>query len=127
MRLKPEGGFEEIYRTANMASHINTCVLYQDHLYGFSTDRLCCIEYATGKRIWEQRGLGRGSQVLVDGHLAVLTEKGEVLLLEATPAGYKEKGRAKVLQGDCWAMPAFAYGHCYVRNERALAAVDMRA
>lgn len=126
IRLKPEGGIEQIYTTKNMMSHINTPVAYQGHVYGFSMDRLRCLDLATGNILWEQRGLTRGSQVLVDGHLVVWTEKGELLLVEASPKAYVEKARAPIMGGINWAMPAFANGKCYLQNDKAVVAVDLR-
>ncbi len=126
LRLKPEGGVEQIYTTKNMMSHINTPVASDGYVYGFSMDRLRCLELATGNILWEQRGLTRGSQVLVDGHLVVWTEKGELLLVEASPKAYVEKAKAQIMTGINWAMPAIANGKCYLQNDKAIAAVDLR-
>lgn len=131
LRLKPGGpagpmGVEEVYRTANMQNHFSTSVLYRDHLYGFSNDRLRCVEWATGEVKWDQRGLGRGSLLLADGHLFALGDKGDLVLAEATPAAYVEKGRCKALpQGPCWTGPVLANGRLYIRNETEIVALDV--
>ncbi len=128
LRLKPEGpvGAEEVYRTANMQNHFSTSVLYRDHLYGFSNDRLRCVEWATGEIKWDQRGLGRGSLLLADGHLFALGDKGDLVLAEATPAAYVEKGRFRALpQSPCWTGPVLANGRLYVRNETEIVALDV--
>ena len=44
------------------------------------------VELTSGKIAWAEQGLGRSTVLLVDGHLVVLTERGRMLLVEATPA-----------------------------------------
>lgn len=125
LKLKP-GGVDEVYRTANMQNHFSTSVLYQGHLYGFSNDRLRCVDWATGEVKWDQRGLGRGSLLLADGHLFALGDKGDLVLAEATPTAYVQKGQVKALQASpCWTGPVLANGRLYVRNETEIVAFDV--
>lgn len=125
LKLKP-GGVDEVYRTANMQNHFSTSVLYQGHLYGFSNDRLRCVDWATGEVKWDQRGLGRGSLLLADGHLLALGDKGDLVLAEATPTAYVQKGQVKALPaGPCWTGPVLANGRLYVRNETEIVAFDV--
>jgi len=126
VRLKAGANPEEVYRSAEMQNHFSTCVLWQGHLYGFSNDRLRCMELATGQVKWDQRGFGRGSLVLADGHLIILGENGQLALAEATPAAYTEKAAPKaMLQGPCWNVPVLSNGKLYLRSENLLLAVDM--
>ena len=46
------------------------------------------VEYATGMVKWSQPVLGRATLLYADGHLVVLTERGRLLLVEATPERY---------------------------------------
>lgn len=125
LKLKP-GGADEVYRTANMQNHFSSSVLYQGHLYGFSNDRLRCVEWATGEVKWDQRGFGRGSLVLADGHLFAQGDNGTLVLAEATPTAYVQKGTVKSLQGTpCWTGPVLANGRLYTRNETEIVAFDV--
>ena len=84
-----------------------------------------CVEAATGKVAWKQR-LYLGSLILLDGHLVVLSQvSGEVRVVEATPAAYREKAKLAVLGrgGRADAPPSFADGRLFVRNDEELAAV----
>jgi len=125
LRLKPKGDPEVVWKNRAMENHFSTSVLYQGHLYGFSTDRLRCVEFKTGKVKWDKVGLGKGSLLVADGHLIVLGEQGTLVLAEATPKGYAEKARCQVLDGTCWSVPALADGKLYVRNERQMLGLDL--
>jgi hypothetical protein len=59
----------------------------------------------------------------------VLSEDNVVGLVEATPAGYREKGRFTIAdQGwPSWAHPVVSGGRLYLRNQNVLASYDVRA
>ena len=54
---------------------------------------LQCVEFTTGKVKWQDKSLGAGSVCYADGRLYIHGENGAVVLVEATPDGYHEKGR----------------------------------
>jgi outer membrane protein assembly factor BamB len=125
LRLKARDNPEVVWKSLAMQNHFSTSVLFQGHLYGFSSARLRCVEFQTGKVKWDQGGLGKGSLLIADGHLIVLGEQGTLVLAEATPKEYVEKARWKALEGTCWSVPVLANGKLYVRNEKRLMALDM--
>jgi outer membrane protein assembly factor BamB len=125
LRLKAKGAPEVVWKSLAMQNHFSTCVLYQGHLYGFSTDRLRCVEFKTGKVKWDKTDLGKGSLLIADKHLIVLGEHGALVLAEATSSGYVEKARWQALEGRCWSVPVLAHGKLYVRNEKRLMALDL--
>jgi outer membrane protein assembly factor BamB len=53
-----------------------------------------------------------------DNKLLVLTETGDLLVAEATPTGYRELSRKKVLSDRCWVQPVLANGAIYCRNNQ---------
>lgn len=119
------GGLEEIYANRNMSNHMNNCVHWQGHLYGFDgnshnarTVKLTCIEYATGQTKWEQRGLGCGSLFLTDGKMVALSDDGQLVVLAAQPTEYRELARTKILSGRCWTVPVLSNGRLFARNAR---------
>lgn len=117
-------GAEEVWRSRGMKNQFSSSVLHNGHIYGFDNSVLKCIEAATGKEKWKESGFGHGSLILADGHLIVLSERGKLLLVEATPAGYREKGSGQVLSGKCWTAPTLADGRLYLRNEEELLALN---
>ncbi len=105
--------------------HFASSVFYDGFLYGTDRAILKCVEAGTGKEMWKQRVFGEGSLILVDGHLIVLGTVGNLALVEATPAVYKEKASAQVLYGRCYTSPALANGKLYLRNESEMICLDL--
>ena len=116
---------KEIWKNRKMKNQFATSVLHENYLYGFDNSILKCIEANTGEEQWKSRGFGKGTVILADGHLILLSDRGKLGLAEATPAGYIEKASTKVMSGLCWTMPTLANGKLYVRNEEEMICVDM--
>ena len=114
---------EPIYVSREMRNHFSNSVHQDGYFYGFDGDShssrnvtLTCLEAATGKSVWKQRGLGCGSLMIVDGRLLALSDQGDLVLVEASPGGYKELARAPFLEGRCWTVPIVSGGRVYGRN-----------
>jgi outer membrane protein assembly factor BamB len=120
---------QEIYFTRNMQNHHGGVVLVDGYLYGFNNSILTCMEFETGKVLWRDRSVGKGSVAYADGHLYVLSEDNVVGLVEASPVAYREKGRFTIAdQGwPSWAHPVVSGGRLYLRNQNVLASYDVRA
>ena len=130
------GKLRGVYENKNMNNHINSCVLRDGHLYGIDgnsndprrTIELVCLEAKTGTVKWKKNGFGCGSLMAADGKLIVLSDSGELAIVEARPDAYHELARHKVLDGRCWTVPVLANGRIYCRNSRGrLVCVDVRA
>ena len=129
--LTAQGGeikAQEIYFTKEMQNHHGGVVLVNGYLYGFHNSILVCLEFATGKLMWRDRSVGKGSITYAEGNLYLLSEDDVVGLAEATPTGYKEKGRFRIAdQGlPSWAHPVVSGGRLYIRNQATLASYDIR-
>lgn len=125
------GGFraEQAYFVKPMQNHHGGMVLVGDHIYGTGANTLLCVEFKTGKIAWQERSVGKGSVAYADGHLYVRSEGGPIALVEATPAGYREKGRFD--QPDrsskrAWAHPVIAGGRLYLRDWDVLLCYDIK-
>jgi outer membrane protein assembly factor BamB len=130
LTLRAEGGdvrAQEAYFTGDMENHHGGVVLVNGYLYGFSNSILTCLEFATGKVMWRHRSVGKGSLAYADGHLYLLSENNVVGLAEATPAGYRERGRFTIPdQGwPSWAHPVVSGGRLYIRNQGILTAYNI--
>jgi outer membrane protein assembly factor BamB len=117
---------QEVWLSKSMRNHFNTSVLHNGHIYGFDNAVLKCIDANTGEDKWKKSGFGRGSLILADGHLIVLSERGQLLMVEATPTEYMEKASAEVLQGKCWTMPTLVNGKLFVRNQKEIKCLDLK-
>jgi outer membrane protein assembly factor BamB len=130
--LSAQGGevnAKELYFTKEMKNHHGGVVLVNGYLYGFSDSILTCIEFATGKKMWVNRSVGKGSLTYADGMLYLFSENNVVGLAEATPNSYVEKGRFSVSdQGrPSWAYPVVIGGNLYIRDQGTLTAYDVKA
>jgi outer membrane protein assembly factor BamB len=130
VKVEADGGglkARRVYETTKMCNHFSTCVLYKEHLYGFTDPGiLTCMEFRTGKVRWQERGFKKGSLTLADGHLIILGEEGLLALAEATPQEYREKGRVQVFEGKCWTVPVLANGKLYLRDETTVKCLELK-
>ena len=129
IEIKADNKAQEIWFTKDMRNHHSSSVLIGDYLYGFSSSILTAIRFDTGEIAWRDRSVGKGSLVYADGNLYCFSEKGVVGLVEATPTGYKEKGRFRIEPGslETWAHPVVAGGRLYLRDQDTIYAYDVRA
>jgi outer membrane protein assembly factor BamB len=132
LRLTAQAGevkAQEVYFTRELKNHHGGVVLVDGYLYGFNSTILTCLEFATGKMMWRDRSVGKGSLTYADGNLYILSEDNVVGLAAATPSGYQEKGRFRIAdQGlPSWAHPVVSGGRLYIRNQSTLASYDVRA
>jgi len=132
LSVKAQGGevkADEIYFNREMMNHHGGVVLIDGYVYGFNNAILSCIEFATGKTVWRDRSVGKGTLTFADGHLYLLSENNVAGLAEATPAGYKETGRFQITdQGwPSWAHPVVCAGKFYIRNQGTLTCYDVKA
>jgi outer membrane protein assembly factor BamB len=130
--LTAQGGevkAQEIYFTRNMKNHHGGVVLVNGTLFGFDGSILTALDFETGKVLWRDRSVGKGSLAYADGNLYVLSEDNVMGLVEASPAGYREKGRFEIPDSglNSWAHPVVSGGRLYIRNQSSLAAYDIKA
>lgn len=124
---REEGTFRvrEIWRNTRLKNRFNSSVLHEGFLYGFDESILACVDAATGDLKWKAGRYGYGQVLLADGHLIVLTEEGDLVLLRATPAAHQELARFSAIEGKTWNQPTVANGILLVRNLREMAAFDL--
>jgi outer membrane protein assembly factor BamB len=127
-------GWQDVWKNdESMSNHYTTCVKVGDYLYGSHGRQeegavLRCVEWKTGKVMWTAEGFGCAWLIAVDGMLLAAQESGRIVLLEASPQGYREKGsfvafpkpelRGKYLRS----APALAEGILYARDAQKLVA-----
>lgn len=116
-------------------NHHGGMVLVGDYLYagqGHNRGFPICIEFLTGKVKWggDIRNSGSGSAAVTyaDGHVYFRYQNGIMMLVEATPEGYKEKGSFEIpaRRTYSWSHPVVTNGRLYLREQDALLVYKLR-
>lgn len=106
----------EILNGNSMKNDYNSSCYFNGNIYGFHVAALRCISADSGEVKWTKRGFGKGSLIVVDDKLLVLSDQGKMAIVEAKPNAYKELGIIQAIKGKSWTAPSFANGKVYVRN-----------
>lgn len=125
-------GVEKIYDNRNINNHLNACVLVNGFLYGIDGDAghaggVTCLDFATGALKWAEKSVGTGALMAAGDKLIIQSDKGQLIVAEASPDNFKPLARAQVLGGKCWTVPVLANGRIYCRNSKGdLVCLDVR-
>lgn len=127
---------EDAWSNKVMKNHHGGVVKVDDYLYGYSDGPgWVCQNWKTGEEVWADKSLGKGAIHYADGMLYCLGEsKGEVVLIEASPDGWSEKGRftldpqteQRSSQGKIWTHPVVLDGKLYLRDQELLYCYDVK-
>lgn len=141
LQLAPssDGGIacKELYFNRELANKHGGVVLVNGHLYGDRDDSgyPFCADFMTGKVSpgWVRSAISTGgkrsaSVSYADGHLYVRYQSGHMALVEATPAGYKEKSSFQIpsTRGPSWPHPVIIGGKLYLRDHDTLWCHDVK-
>jgi outer membrane protein assembly factor BamB len=125
---------KEVYSNKVMVNHHGGAILVGDYVYGYSDGKgWTCQDFKTGQARWQDKEkLRKGCLTYADGHLYLRQEDGPgtVVLLEASPAGYKEHGRFNPpfrSDKNSWTHPVISGRKLYVRDQDVLLCYDVTA
>ena len=122
-----DGGWftSTIWSNNRMKTKFCTAVVFENHAYGLDDGILACLDLATGKQRWKGGRYGHGQVLLAGELLVVQAESGEIVLVAPNPAGLKELGRIRALEGKTWNNPALAGPYLLVRNDHEAACYEL--
>ncbi len=125
-----DAGFalDELWMTRdlkNLEHNFATPVFHQGYVYGYSGNFLTCVSANDGKVAWKSRPPGGFGLILVDGRLVILDKNGDLVVVDASPAGYREVARIDLFDRTSYAYPSFADGKIFVRNTKEIAAIGI--
>jgi outer membrane protein assembly factor BamB len=123
---------EEVYANKVLGNKHGGVIKVGDFVYGHADDKgWTCQDFKTGEAKWQNNKLGKGSLIYADGCFYLRAEdKGTIVLIEASPEGFKEHGRFE--QPDrsnkkAWPYPVIAAGKLYLRDMDKLFCYDVKA
>jgi outer membrane protein assembly factor BamB len=128
---------KEVYflEPQSLQNHHGGLVLVGEYLYGGHGHRLgfpFCLNFATGKFMWgpniRNAGTGSAAVAYADHRLYYRYENGKVLLIEASPQGYREHGSFDIpnTQPPSWSHPVITGGSLYLREQDNLYRYNVR-
>lgn len=127
----------EVYANKTMKNHHGGVVLVGDHVYGYSDGiGWLCMDLKTGNQVWAERSkLDKGAVACADGMLYCVDERsGAIVLADASPAGWNERGRftldpqstIRSPQGRIWTHPVICNGKLYLRDQDLVYCYDVK-
>ncbi len=128
LRLLPDGDrfdVEELWESRRLKSKFAPLVERDGVVYGLDDGVGVALDPETGERLWKRGRYGHGQLILVGDLLLIMTEKGDVVLVEATPEEHRELARLDAFDSKTWNPPALSGRRLLVRNDREAACYEL--
>lgn len=125
---------QQVYASRLLKNQHGGVILLDGKIYGYSDGAgWVCQDFLTGKSVWrEKEKAGKGALVYAAGRFVLREEKkgsSHVILIAATPEGYREHGRFRPPEQsgkNAWAHPVIVDGRLYLRDQDLLLCYDVR-
>lgn len=124
----------EVYANKNIVNHHGGVVKVDKYIYGHSDGKgWTCLDFESGEVKWQEKSnLGKGAVLAVGKQLILRQEDkaGTLVLIDATPDGWKEHGRfdqPERSKKNSWPHPVVADGKLYIRDQEVLLCFDVKA
>lgn len=112
-------------RATAMRTKFTNVVIRDGFVYGLSDGILECLDLKDGQRRWKKGRYGHGQILRVGGSLLVLTEYGDLVLIELSSERLIERGRMPVLEGKTWNNLCLFGNLLLVRNGTEAACLEL--
>jgi outer membrane protein assembly factor BamB len=137
VEIGPNNEATKVYENKRMKNQHGGVIELGGYVYGFSDDvGWACIDWKTGDLEWRDReALGKGAIGYADGRFYCVDEReGHVVLIEASPKGWAERGRLvlepqakdRAPRGGIWVHPVIVNGKLYLRDQEYVYCYDVK-
>jgi outer membrane protein assembly factor BamB len=117
----------EVWRSPRLRGFNGPTLFRDGFLYGFAGPQLVCLDAATGEVRWREK-TGEGTLVGIGPQMFLLGQtSGELRIVEASAAGYKESFRTRVFTPEVRSVtgPSYVDGRLYARNLKEIVAFEL--
>jgi outer membrane protein assembly factor BamB len=106
-------------------------ILIDGYIYGTAQSGnkgLVCLEWKTGKVMWNAPAVGMAVVIAADGMLYVYAQDGKMYLVKPNATAFEPVSQFAISEGtnEHWAHPTIANGRLHVRHGDALIAYDIK-
>ena len=114
----------ERWTSNDLNPYFSDFVVHKDSAFGFDGSGITCVDLKKGELKWQGGRYGMGQLVLLadEDLLLVVSEKGELALVKATPDQFTELARFKAVEGKTWNHPVLVGDILLVRNAEEIVA-----
>lgn len=133
IKLARAGGqtrVEEVWFHRLMRIHFSNAIRAGDFIYGSSGDfgptPFVAVNVKTGQVAWRDRGLSKASFIYADGKFIAIDEDGHLILASPSDQGLKIHSKVELLTSNAWTAPTLVGTRLYVRDRRAIMALDLK-
>ncbi len=106
-----------VWKSPRLKAKFANMVYRDGFVYGLDDGVLVCLDPQDGKRRWKRGRYGHGQLILIDDVLLIMSETGDVVLVEARPDRHVELARMTAFAGKTWNPPSFAAPYLLVRTD----------
>lgn len=122
------------WKNSLLDTHFGGVVEVDGYIYGStwlsnSQGNWACLEWNTGKVMYEHEWYNKGAVIFADGHLYCMEEKsGHIALVPASPSGFRVISSFRMQEGagPYWSHPVIYDGKLLVRHGDVLMVYDIR-
>lgn len=119
-----------LWENRDLQGYFQSPILEDGHVYINNAGILTCLKFPTGEITWsandpQLRMNYGGSMVRVGDKLILLSARGRLSLLQASPTGFRRVAQVQVLEGaEIYATPLLYAGRLYLKGMHELICLD---
>ena len=119
--------FDKVWESRYLKADFNDYVVHDNHAYGFHNAIFSCVDLADGSLAWMGGRYGKGQVLLLAdlNALLIISEKGELVLVNAIPERHEELASWSAIEGKTWNHPVLVGNRLYVRNSTEAACIEL--
>lgn len=116
-----EGKLTPLWNDRDLGLLFNSGVPWSGSLIVFNDQKrgvkeLRCLDMKTGETTWVSAEIDKGTAILSDGHLLILTSVGELVLAQPQPDKLEVLSRVQVLPAKTYGLPVLSHGRILCKN-----------